>query len=324
MKPFFDLLISIFLAATVLPAVILLLNLKRKETWENRHKKITLVISTLFLIASLIIVYGSFIEPQIITINSQKIKLANLSKPIKIAFIADFQVGPYKRQKFVQRVVDKILEKKPDIVLIGGDQVNNDGGTLEDETFYLKPLARLAKQIPTYAINGNHEYGVNEGEVFYNTKKRLPDVSKQVKNSMEKLGIHYLTNELDKLTVNSSSFYLFGGDDYWSGNLNYSALKKRTENLPTIALIHEPESVFEAAGYEVNLLLSGHTHGGQIRLPLIGPLGRVDSYIPLDWYKGLHDYKNTKLFVTSGIGETAVRARLFNPPEVVILNLTPQ
>ena len=68
-------------------------------------------------------------------------------------------------------------------------------------------------------------------------------------------------------------------------------------------------------------MLSGHTHGGQIRLPFIGPLGKVDSITPKTWYQGWNNIDEMKLFVTSGIGESGTRARLFNPPEIVILTL---
>jgi len=271
-------------------------------------------------LGTLTIIYGSVIEPQLLIVNKQEDELQDITEPIKIAFIADFQVGPYKRTEYVKKTVKKIVELKPDIVLLGGDHVDN-GGTWEDETKYLVPLIELAKNTPTFAIPGNHEYGVGNDISIVFFDRRLPDVSKQTGKAMTDLKINYLTNELRQLTINGQSVNLFGGDSSMAQKLNFSALKNRNLNIPTIALLHDPLDVITASTFNIDLVLSGHTHGGQIRLPFFGPLGRAGSRTPLSWYKGWNEYNNTKFFVTSGVGETGVRSRLFNPPEIVLLTI---
>lgn len=320
MQIFFDLLIAILIIITALPAVILLYSrIKRKHSWERKYKKTSLAISFILLLGTLIISYGSFIEPNLLITNRYEIDLPNIESPIKIAFMADLQLGKYKQTQWVEKVVKQTIELQPDIVLIGGDQIDNE--TFAPEEFkYLKPLENLSKQIPTYAVLGNHEYGISCYNGVEEECSHTGDVSTESKTTIEQLGINYLTNNLEKIAINSSSFYLFGGDSYWAKKIDYSILETRAENIPTIALIHNPAFQFSDYPNDIDLVLSGHTHGGQIRLPFIGPLGLVDNILPRKYYQGLHQISDyTKLLITSGAGETGVRARLFNPPEIVLL-----
>ena len=307
-KTFFDLFITTGIITTALSAVILI----------NLHSNLYLAIFLLLL--STIIFYGSFIEPKLLIFNKCEINLKKINQPITIAFISDLHADFYKGNKWIQKIVNKIIDLKPDLVFIGGDQINNEAGNLKELT-YLKSLEQLSKQIPTYAINGNHEYGVSchyeNDKKSYNTG----DLHQETRQAFEKMDIKYLVNDLIKINIKNQKFYLFGGDSYWAKKLDYSILKNRIENIPTIALIHNPATIFQIYKYNIDLLLSGHTHNGQIRLPFIGPLARVDKIFPKKWYKGIYEYKNTKFLVTNGVGETGTRARLFTPPEIVLLTI---
>jgi len=320
MNIFFDIQIAILVIITALPAVILLLNKHKKNTWENKHKKFISFLATLLLLGTLIIIYGSFIEPRLIIINQQKINLAKITEPIKIVFIADYQVGKYKQEKFVEKTVEKIIAQNPDLILFGGDMIDNEIYN-EKEINFLKPLEKLTTKYPVYAIQGNHEYGIGGGKSLRDSNYRVADMSLETKNYLENIGINFLENQLTEINIKNQSFYLFGGDDFWANKLNLEPLKNREKDLATIALIHNPLAAYAVAKENVDLMLSGHTHGGQIRLPFIGPLGKVDSITPKTWYQGWNNIDEMKLFVTSGIGESGTRARLFNPPEIVILTL---
>jgi len=321
MKLFFDILIIILLATTALPAVLLLRHyFTNKESWERKHKKITFFIVFCLLFGFLCVFYGSFIEPRLIYVRKTSIDIKKINKPIKVVLLADYQVGPYKKNDYVERSIDKILELKPDVVLMAGDHIMNFFDE-DDEMQYLKPLERLAKKVPVYAVHGNHEYGVSGGRSLYDPQYRLIDFSFETKQFMEKLGIKYLVNDLEVIEINGQKINLFGGDSYWAQKLNLSELKTRDYSLSTIALIHNPTAVYDVDGYDVDLMLAGHTHGGQIRIPLWGAFKKVDRYLPKSWYKGWVEYENTKMYVTSGIGETGVRSRLYNRPEIVLLNI---
>ncbi len=316
----FDIVIWLGIILTAFPAVVLFYLRKKKTNWHELHKTFSRLFAILFSLASLTLIYGSFIEPRIIVLNPETIDLPKISKPIRAVVIADYQVGPYKKTDFVDQSVDRILALQPDIVFIIGDLIDNSY-TTEDETIYLTPLARLASTVPTYAVHGNHEYGIPGGKSISNPAFRFTDRSQHTAEVMRELGVQYLINELEEISVNGESFYLFGGDEWWNGTLDFSSLEKRTKNIPTIALIHNPAATQEVAKHDIDLMLSGHTHGGQIRLPFIGPIGRIGDVPNKNWYQGWYTYEDLHVFVTSGIGESGVRARLFNPPEIVVLEI---
>jgi len=322
MKNFFDLLIAILITITALPAVILLYNRKkRKGSWEHKNKKFSLTIAMILLVGTVVIVYGSFIEPRLLIVNKKIIDLDKIEDPIQIALITDLQAGPYKKADYTEKVVERVLKLKPDIVLLGGDHVDNNGVYDLIEIYYLKPLEKVAREIPTYAIHGNHEYGVGGGRAIYDERHRVANVNKEVKKAFENIGIKYLVNELEEIRVKEEVFYLFGADEWWGGKKDFSQLETRQKNIPTLMFMHNPAAVPDIALLKnIDLALFGHTHGGQIRLPFLGPLATVE-YVPRQWHQGLHEYKGLKFFVTSGVGETAARARLLNPPEITLITL---
>jgi predicted MPP superfamily phosphohydrolase len=320
---FFDLIISIGIVATLLPASILIYSsIVRTKSWEHAHPRLSRSIAGILLFGTCILLYGSFVEPKLLITTTQTIDIDGIEDPIRAVLVADFQAGTYNGTAHISRVVDRILSLSPDIILIAGDQVDNVTAD-EDETIYLEPLRRLAEAgIPAYAVNGNHEYGVGGGKGITDPRYRVADVSARVEEVMTELGIVYLTNDLVTTTIRGQKLALFGGDSYWAGKLSFDSLEAKGDDIPTIAIIHNPVASWLAGKEDVDLILAGHTHGGQIRFPFIGPLGRVDDIVPAVWYQGLHDVDtDTQLFVTSGTGETGTRARLFNPPEVVLMTL---
>ncbi len=322
MKKYFDLLITIGIIITALPAVILLYHKNRdKKSWEYKHKKSTVLMSTMLLFGTAILVYGSFIEPHLLVTNKVSIDLENLGQEIEIVLVTDMQVGQYRNVKNTEKIVERVISLNPDIVLLGGDQVDNSL-SIEEELVMLDPLKKLVEKFPTFAIHGNHEYGIGSGKAVTDPRYRIADVSKEAKEKIESLEIKYLVNELETIKIDNQEIDIFGGDAPWSGNLNWKNINASSSTTPTIALIHNPVAALEdLSNYHFDLMLSGHTHGGQIRLPFLGPLGRIDNKTPAQWYQGLHDVKNFKLFVSSGTGESGTRARLFNPPEVVLITL---
>jgi len=318
---FFDILIILLITITALPAVILLYSRnKRKQSWEHKNKNLSLIIILFLLLGTTLVAYGSFVEPNLIITNYQEIDLEEIKSPIKIAVVGDFQVGNSKKEKYVEKVTNRILKLQPDLVFIVGDIVDNAVYT-EDEAKYLSPIKKLANIIPTYAIHGNHEYGIGGGKAITDPKYRTSDVSLETKIIVESFGIKYLVNDLEEIEVRNEKFYLFGGDSIWAEKLDYSVLNNRTKDLATIALIHNPLAIFQAHKHNIDIMLSGHTHGGQIRLPFIGPMGRVDDILPAEWYQGWNNFEGMDFFVTSGIGESGTRARLFNPPEIVMMTI---
>ena len=320
MHIYFDIVILTAITALILPASILLYNkIRLKDSWEQKHPKIIISIILILLLSASCIIYGSFFEPKMLVVNQQTLDIDGIENEIKIAFISDFQVGPYKQDEHIWQIIENLEQLNPDLVLIGGDQIMNNGSSIS-EYLFLYPLKSLAEKYPVYAIHGNHEYGVGRNSIDENWVW-LPNLSENTKWYAESLGIKYLTNDLEKITVNEEEFYLFGGDSLLANKLDTKILEERTEDIPTIVLIHHPLAVKEIVNKNIDLLLSGHTHGGQIRLPFIGPLGKIETKIPTSWYQGFSQYEDVKLFVSSGTGETGARSRFLNPPEIVLLTI---
>lgn len=319
MKIFFDIIIYGTLFLTALLAVILLFHTKKDlKSWEYNHKKFSFSLIFILTVSFFLIFWGSFIEPKILLIKKEKIDLVNFDQKIKIVYITDLHIGAYKKDDYLSFLVKTIIKEKPNLVLIGGDTVDN--GYIEEEIKLLHPFKKLTDVIPVYAISGNHEYGVGyeNGELT----KRLTSTDK-LKEFLEKINITYLENDLFEIEIKGQGFYLFGADEFWADKTDFSVLEKREKNIPTIAIIHNP-AILLTNYYPDNIDLSlfGHTHGGQIRLPFLGPIGRVDNILPKEMYKGyLQNKDNNKIFVSSGAGETGIRSRLFNPPELVIFEI---
>ena len=128
---------------------------------------------------------------------------------------------------------------------------------------------------------------------------------------------------------NNATFILIGLDDWLAGKTDMpQALSNlQSSNLPInqspiLLLVHNPYFILDPESKKSDLILAVNTHGGQVRLPFIGPVPRLPSQLPRTFDKGLFQIDNdTNLFITSGIGESCPRARLFNPPEIVILEL---
>lgn len=310
----FDFIIFFGIFASLVISLYIINDFRKKKVVYKKTASVFLGFSLLSLFTLL---YGSFIEPNIIVEKHETLELENVTSLVNVALIADYQVGPYRRADFVERSVHKILRTKPDIVLIAGDLIDNNGSK-HDELSYLLPLKKLAEEIPTYAVHGNHEHGAMSANI---RAARFEDKTDETKNMAEDLGITYLVNQLALLEIRGQQFYIFGSDDWWGGKTDFSPMDKRQPGIPTIVFNHNPAAIREASKYDFDLFVAGHTHGGQIRLPFVGALFRVDTSFPKSWDKGWYEYENIRAYTTSGLGESVTRARLFNFPEIVYFEI---
>ena len=287
-----------------------------KKGWFFRYRAISFVFLFLLGGAFTTVFYGSFIEPRIITTNRQNATLFDDGgAPLKIALVSDFHAGPYKKENFFKRVAEKIRRENPDLLLLDGDLVESSA----DEMKYLTPIFDLAQSIPSIAVLGNHDAG--DGT----TRKDFFVVPEKIKTIVDLLlqrKILLLQNQNIIIDNGARKFILGGTKEYISREESVAATFAGTpKNLPRILLAHNPDTIYEAIKEKVNLVLSGHTHGGQIRLPLYGAVGEPFTELGRNFDKGWFNFGNTELFISSGLGEAGTRARLFNPPEIVILNI---
>lgn len=306
MNIFFDIIIFGFLLVDI-PLIFWLISKQPKLSSVKKKSILGLAI-----LAWGIIFYGSFIEPQKIVIQHESISFGE-SNSIQVAILSDLHVGPYKSEAYIQKVVETVLQENPDYVFLLGDYVY---GNL-DEVQKLSPLKQLTEIIPTYGIMGNHDYDLAGAQDDIDD-----ELGTIIRKELNNLGVILMEDE--SRPIDKDKLWITGLQEIWTNRSNLDrALSNRPPNdAATILLAHNPDIVQDiTAEQNIDLVLSGHTHGGQIRLPLLGPIGPIPTELGQRYDQGFFDFATTKLFISSGLGESGPRARLFNPPEIVLLTI---
>lgn len=293
---------------------------KNNKTFLGQHRILAKSLIVILSLGIVTLLYARLVEPNILRIHSQEITIPKLSHPLTIAFVSDIHVGDEKKEGSVAKIIQKIQSVHPDIIILGGDYIVNSG-TTKDESIYLTPLKQLAEKYPTFAVMGNHEYGYNRYDYPI-----TGDKSEFVKKRFSELGIRLLINNLVCPTIQEQKICLFGNDDVYKKNFNFDELKNWDETIPLIQISHNPDGIlyWPEGKQKPDLELAGHTHGGQIWLPLIGPLGKVDARIGTNYYRGLNYWQNIPIFTSVGAGESGVGLRFLTPPEITVITLVSQ
>ena len=219
--------------------------------------------------------------------------------PLKIAYFADLHNNP---ELFAQ-AIDHIAAAKPDIILFGGDLVSAHERFMRTR-WAIQGLRQLRSIAPTFAILGNHDYEkLTELERVYATA-----------------GIPLLRNQgIDWRTPSGTTLRIVGLGDWNEGDEAPAACLRPAgqENRPVLLLSHDPESRWLLRAYDWDLMLSGHTHGGQIGNPFTGASISLRSSMPA----GLFPFEgNRRVHVSRGVG-AILRMRFFCPPEVNIIEV---
>ncbi|MBI3336221.1 metallophosphoesterase [Candidatus Peregrinibacteria bacterium] len=267
-------------------------------------------------IGFLLTAYGSFVEPRLITLNEYDVHLP-LRTPLKIAVLSDLHVGPYKGKLFLERVVERTNELLPDLVLLLGDFIFDPDVDLSA----FSPLGNLHPSIGTYAVLGNHDQG--QYQSIFGKRIIRPDLGDNVSMALSDLGITVLRNEHVTIPIVDESLVLAGIDDIWTAEADLdSAFADVSPYTPLILLVHNPSIVDDPQSRAAHLIVAGHTHGGQIRLPWIGPIPPLPTTLGPSVDQGIFPIDtDSTLAITRGIGETNARARLFAPPEIMLLHV---
>jgi hypothetical protein len=245
-----------------------------------------------------------------LTVSESTITLPGLGeglRGLKVLLITDIHVGPFLKPRALERTFEKLLALRPDVILLGGDLTTS--GVNEFESC-ASAFRLLDAPLGVFAVLGNHEH-------YSKQPRRLLD-------SAEQLGIRFLINTSVVLERGEAKLVLAGIDDLWDGRPDLDAALagarrvSRSASAPVVLLSHNPDVFFEAARRGVNLVLSGHTHGGQIRIPGMAPLIRQSSY-GLD--EGRYATAGSELVVSRGLGADGLPLRVGCPPEAVFLHL---
>jgi len=235
------------------------------------------------------------INARFIRTKNITLKTKNIQRDIRIVQLSDIHMGIIHGRRFLAQLVDKVNSLEPDLILITGDLI--DGPFKSPETLYTT-LKKL--KAPTYFATGNHEYMVG------------------INGALEiigKMGIKILRNNSIEIDNN---IQLIAIDDRWEGDMSLSALFKSVkpdQKKFTILMSHQPRDFDIAAKAGVDLMLSGHTHGGQF-FPMI-------FFTPLmyKWGKGLYKLNGSTLYTTTGVGTWGPPIRLGSNSELVLIDL---
>lgn len=202
-------------------------------------------------------------------------------------------------------LIDKMKSIEPDIIVITGDIVDSNKPNVFVASAFLKDCFDIA---PTYYVTGNHEYWLNErnyNDLMYDIGFLIWPVNNSV----------YETDDITIIGLSDKNLM----DDTLS-NLIDSCENYDTK--PSIVLAHEPQYIDKYASAGADLVLTGHAHGGQFRLPFIGGIVAPDQGFFPKYTEGMHTIGNTTMIISRGLGNSVIPVRLFNDPEIVVVEFT--
>jgi uncharacterized protein len=246
---------------------------------------------------------------------------------LKIAVIADIHAcEPWMPAERIARIVDLTNAQKPDLTVLLGDFA----GSQHFVTRYVAPgawaeqLARLEAPLGTYAILGNHDWWSAA------LPTDPPDDGRSIRKALRDVRIPVLENSAVPLSHNGRAFWLVGLGDQLAHRFGWhsthgaddlhGALRQVKDDAPAILLAHEP-FIFPKVPDRVALTLCGHTHGGQVRLPIIGAPFVPSMHGIKPYVYGLYTEGQRRLVVSGGLGTSHLPVRLMCPPEVVCVTL---
>ncbi|MBU1613399.1 metallophosphoesterase [Patescibacteria group bacterium] len=323
-----------FILVSVVLSAILWRDRKNDLNFFGRHKKLALICILFLCFVAITAFYTRYIEPNAIQVKEITVGDAFIKKSISIAFIADLQINKYTKPSWIEKIFKEMDAIKPDIVIYGGDMISNEGNaydpihmgsaTYNGEIEYLRIFKPLIEKYPSYFILGNHECGI--GNLSRSDSRRWTgDLAKDVTEAMIAMGAKPLINGLDCPEVDNQKICFFGIDDIWLGTINFEDLDGWTTSTPLIFLSHNPDGIlyWPKEIKKPDLVLSGHTHGGQIYLPFIGPLGNAGVELGKKYYRGLNYYEDIPIYTSIGLGESGGPVRFMSAPELTVINIAP-
>ncbi len=259
----------------------------------------------ILLAALLPLGYARLVEPGTIAIRQYYVDTGESGRAseLRIAVFSDLHVGAFKDPDSLAELVEKVNAARPDLILIPGDFVYS-----MDRSRITSGLAALgAIKAPAYAVTGNHDEG-----------KPGKNVSAEVKAALSGCGIAVIDNESLVLEIKGRKIRLVGFSDIYGGSPEFELLEKVSSDELAIALAHNPDSVYYFSTTTPDLVISGHTHGGQVRIPGIYRLA-IPSRFGFD--RGWYDARGMRVFVSPGIGMVGLPLRFLSPPEIDMITL---
>jgi uncharacterized protein len=276
-----------------------------------RRRWVKRAVLALYALGSVLVVDAVWIEPARLVVNRQELRVprwpASLSG-LRIALLSDLHVGsPHWDLAHLRELVQRTNAEDPDLILLAGDYEINDvwfGAHVEIEPIAVE-LGKLHAPLGVLAVLGNHDW--------WNDAPRT-------RRALESNGVRVLDDAASKIDARGASFCVLGlRDQYYRTKSVAQELDLALPGLPLIVLAHEPD-VFPELDQRALLTLAGHTHGGQVDLPLLGR-AVVPSRFGTRYAAGKVLENGRMLFVTTGVGTSIIPVRFRVPPEIALLTL---
>ena len=274
---------------------------ERKEKHKKLGKKILKIILIIIILITLFFMYMHFVGTKGLKVKEYKVtssKLPDSFTGFKIVHFSDLYYLSTIKEKDLNKIVNKINELKPDIVVFTGDLISSNKKIKESD---IKTLTKYLKKInPTigkYAVKGDNDYSNTYNQVMNDSKFKV------ISNSYEL--IFYKGNTPILLTGLGSSI---------KKDFDVDSAFSYEEDLYTIVLTHEPDNTKKIINNKPDLILAGHSLNGQYRLPIIGSLKKFEA--AKKYTNSKYKINDTTLFVSNGLGTTNQEFRLFNHPSI--------
>ncbi len=261
--------------------------------------------------------YARYVEPSWLELTHDRIPVRALppGSTIRVVQLSDLHASPVVPNRLIEESFELALAQKPDIVCLTGDYLTD--GKPHDEPWYRNTLRKLSTRVPTFASLGNHDGGAWSGK-----RNTRPLTTAYVVSLLQSAGIPVLINSRVEVPVRGARIRLVGCGDLWAHQCNpwvaFHGVPQ--DEMPTLILSHNPDSKVMMDEFRWDLMLAGHTHGGQVVMPILGI-----SPAPVDdkrYVKGLKPWNGRLINVSAGVGN--IDGVRFNcRPQVNLLELHP-
>ena len=301
------------------------------------------VLVGLLLTALALVIWGAAIEPRMIDMEEETIRVRGLPpewEGRQIALIADLQVGMWMANTgTARRIVERLVENPPAVVLIAGDFLYKADDELDaligEAVEIVRPLP--AAGIPTFAVLGNHDYSLDLEDDSKNS-----EMAKRLAAALEKAGIRVLRNDAAPMMItapasansvptsaaSATEFHVVGIGSHWAEEDDpTAAIGAVPAGAPYVVLMHNPRSFERIAPGQAPVAFAAHTHGGQVRLPFT-PEWTWLTFVKEDpvhadgWSTNGFGQAGNRLYVNRGIGFSDVPLRINCPPELTLFTVT--
>ena len=274
---------------------------KSRNTKKQKYIKLAITLSIVIVIILFCNFQNKHLETTHYTYAAEQLG-ADL-EGYRIVQISDLHNAKFGKNN--QKLVGRIRECEPDMIVLTGDLVDSNHTNVDRAVQFVDEIVKIC---PVYYVTGNHEYWLEKSEYD------------ELMDGLIGAGVVILDDQVVEISMGDAKFRLVGLDDKSLADGTLEALLSDEKEF-TVVLAHEPQYLVRYADTGVDLVLSGHAHGGQFRLPFVGGIVAPDQGFLPEYTAGEYYMDGTEMIVSRGLGNSVIPARLFNYPEIVCVEL---